>query len=151
MADKGIKKVVIGKANLPEINADTEQYVVRYRIISEDRNRTSHWSPQYFISPEAITVDLDEGIDVVKTGTFLTVTWDDAEYDRYDVFVAWGSEVGSVGLDEYFTTVSGQFVIIPIRTSETTLSAQVTIQRTTQPKRIASSMLIAKSVVVDLS
>lgn len=49
MADKGIKKVTILKKDLPNYIGDNESlsYTVRYRIISEDRNRTSHWSPFY--------------------------------------------------------------------------------------------------------
>lgn len=150
MADRGIKKVVIKNSQLPAINSDTDKYIVRYRIVSEDRNRFSHWSPQYLIDPLPIQIDEDAGINVVQTGTFLTVTWDENTYDRYDVFVSWGSEAGSVGLPEYFTTVSGQFVAIPIRTSETTAAAKVLIQRLTQPKRVVDSMIIAESSVVNL-
>lgn len=151
MADRGIKKVVVKNSQLPPINADTETYVVRYRIISEDRNRVSHWSPQYFISPTAIDTTEDEGISVVQTGGFLTVTWTDSTYDRYDVFVAWGGELGSVGLRQYFTTVGGQFATVPIRTSETTVTARVTIQRAVQPKQFIQSMAIAESSIVTLA
>lgn len=151
MADKGIKKVIIKNSQLPAINADTDQYIVRYRVVSEDRNRFSHWSPQYLIDPLPIVVEEDTGITVAQTGTFLTVTWEESTYDRYDVFVAWGSSPGSVGLLEYFTTVSGQFVAVPIRTSETTEAVKVLVQRVTQPKRVVDSMVVAESSVVDLS
>lgn len=51
MADKGTKKAVILSANLPEPLTPSGQYLVRYRIVSEDRNRRSHWSPIYYIDP----------------------------------------------------------------------------------------------------
>jgi hypothetical protein len=152
MADNGIKKVVIKESQLPAINSDQDKYVVRYRIISEDRNRVSHWSPQYFVDPTIVDIDLDDGIVVTQTGNFLTVTWDSYSnaVNYYDVFVAWGSSSGSVGLPDYYTSVVGQFVTIPIRTSETTASAKVWVQRITQPKRILDSMTVAISSVIDL-
>ena len=152
MADSGIKKVVVKESQLPAINSDQDKYVVRYRIISEDRNRVSHWSPQYLIDPVPVDIILDSGITVTQTGTFLTVTWDSYSnsVNYYDVFVAWGSSTGSVGQAEYYTSVVGQFVTIPIRTSETTQAAKVWIQRITQPKRILDSMSVAISSVVDL-
>ena len=47
MVDKNIKKVVIKKNSLPGPigNNTTLDYNIRYRIISEDQNRFSHWSP----------------------------------------------------------------------------------------------------------
>ena len=45
-----IREVAIPEAELPEL-APGEQYLVRYRIISEDRNRTSAWSPIARIDP----------------------------------------------------------------------------------------------------
>lgn len=52
MSDSRIKKYRQQYANLPPISSITEGYSVRYRIISEDRNRTSHWSPVYLLVPE---------------------------------------------------------------------------------------------------
>lgn len=47
MADKNIKKTVILKKDLPGFigNDDILKYEIRYRLISEDKNRLSHWSP----------------------------------------------------------------------------------------------------------
>jgi hypothetical protein len=41
-----VKKVTITKKELPPLTPNGE-YLLRYRIISEDKNRTSHWSPIY--------------------------------------------------------------------------------------------------------
>ena len=51
MADAGIKKYRQSPANLPPISSVDEGYTIRYRIISEDRNRVSHWSPVYLVVP----------------------------------------------------------------------------------------------------
>jgi hypothetical protein len=50
MADIGIKKAVVLSDNLPESPTLPEEYLVRYRIVSEDRNRRSHWSPIYYLN-----------------------------------------------------------------------------------------------------
>jgi hypothetical protein len=47
MADSRVKKVVIPKSKLPAYSGENQSYIVRYRIVSEDKNRNSHWSPQY--------------------------------------------------------------------------------------------------------
>lgn len=44
MADANIKKIVISKTDLPSIDGTNFSYNVRYRLVSEDKNRTSHWS-----------------------------------------------------------------------------------------------------------
>lgn len=47
MVDQNIKKVRILKKDLPNYvgNNDELFYQIRYRIVSEDKNRSSHWSP----------------------------------------------------------------------------------------------------------
>jgi hypothetical protein len=52
VADQGIKKAIILSENLPNTLQPINKYVVRYRIVSEDRNRRSHWSPIYYIGLE---------------------------------------------------------------------------------------------------
>lgn len=49
MADQGIKKARVLKEDLPAFNANDLGYFVRYRVVSSDKNRTSHWSPYYFL------------------------------------------------------------------------------------------------------
>lgn len=46
MADAGIKKATIKYADLPNISVDEDGpfYSIRYRVVSEDKNRVSHWS-----------------------------------------------------------------------------------------------------------
>jgi hypothetical protein len=47
MVDANIKKVTILNNQLPLISTDSDGlfYDTRYRIVSEDKNRLSHWSP----------------------------------------------------------------------------------------------------------
>lgn len=52
MADSNIKQVRIPASDMPAIGSIDEGYEIRYRIISDDRNRVSHWSPIYLIQPQ---------------------------------------------------------------------------------------------------
>jgi hypothetical protein len=52
MSNPIVKKVIIKKQDLPAFSGVLQNYLVRYRIVSEDRNRTSHWSPRYKINVE---------------------------------------------------------------------------------------------------
>jgi hypothetical protein len=47
------KKVIIEKGDLPPLSPNGE-YLLRYRIISEDKNRTSHWSPIYTLDLKSV-------------------------------------------------------------------------------------------------
>jgi hypothetical protein len=49
MATENIKKVVIPSANIPASTTVPNSVVLRFRIISEDKNRASHWSPIYIL------------------------------------------------------------------------------------------------------
>jgi len=74
----------IPKKQLPPVQSDNK-YSVRFRLISEDKNRISHWSPIFVIDSTAPT-SVQGG--VVVNGSIVTAVWGDEE-DRpeYDVFV----------------------------------------------------------------
>lgn len=87
MADTGIKKVTVRKEDLPPLGKNNN-IVLRYRIISEDRNRMSHWSPQYNLiadSPAQVDGEIEVGNKTI------TVVWTDSihkdDREAYDVFV----------------------------------------------------------------
>jgi len=84
MADAGIKKLIIPKNQLPLVNDDNE-YVLRYRIISDDKNRSSHYSPIF--SVPALDIEPVSG-NLFKNGTSSTVVWgDENNRPKYDIFV----------------------------------------------------------------
>ena len=89
MVDSNIKKTRILKSSLPPIDHDTEKYNIRYRIISEDRNRTSHWSPIY--NSDGVDVVVTSGA-VSRAGNIITAVWGDQnDFPEYDVFVKFDS------------------------------------------------------------
>lgn len=97
MVDSGIKKIRIKQEDLPAIKVDAEGYVLRYRVLSEDKNRTSHWSPIETILPGYTFVP--GSIDHTKTGGISTVAWNSVEIKKngnlvreattYDIWVRW--------------------------------------------------------------
>lgn len=125
------------------------QYVIRYRVISEDRNRVSHWSPQYLVSPKALQLGQYYDIDLTFADSFVSATWeqpDPTSLQSFDIFVAWGSQVGSVGLPEYFATVTGNFAIIP-KPATAAASVRVTIQSLSYPKTYSSDLILTESAI----
>lgn len=82
-----VKKVTIEKKDLPPLTPNGE-YLIRYRIISEDKNRTSHWSPIYTVDALAFIQDV-ESIITVTPGDII-VTWEDTNKSaEHDVFVSY--------------------------------------------------------------
>lgn len=74
-ADAGIKKVTIQKSSLPPVNGINQSYILRYRIVSEDKNRYSHWSPQHVIPVTPVnTIEFSLKID--NSSNTLDLVWE---------------------------------------------------------------------------
>lgn len=107
MADEIIKKARISRENLPPINAEQDAYVLRYRVISEDKNRYSHWSPIITIDPGYVYTT--NSITHVNSGSITTVVWDQASITKdsaviskskqYDVWVKWNKNTDGTNGD----------------------------------------------------
>jgi len=65
-----IKQVKIPVKNIPAVGIDNK-YLIRYRIVSDDKNRVSHWSPIYKVSVPYITKAVT---NIVANGTTVTYT-----------------------------------------------------------------------------
>jgi hypothetical protein len=66
-------------------------YTLRYRLISEDRNRISHWSQTYNIL--GLPVEEVDG-DVAISGNIINAVWGDEEgRPAYDVFVKYNTDL----------------------------------------------------------
>jgi hypothetical protein len=88
-----IKKATVPSSILSELDWETGGYLIRYRIVSENKNIRSHWSPVYFMPAEDflnVEGEISENVsDTDPTKTIVNVVWDDF-FNRpsYDVFVA---------------------------------------------------------------
>ncbi len=118
MANEAIKKIKLNQDNLPTINSITGKYDVRYRVVSEDKNRTSHWSPIININPNYIYVA--GNISIVSSG-ITTVAWDTVtvkigtnvigQAKDYDVWVKWSKAAG-LGDFNYVQRISGNSITL---------------------------------------
>ena len=132
MADAGIKKVIIRKASLPALDHDKVGYVFRYRIVSEDKNRTSQWSPINLVLDNSITAVA--GAVQVSTSVISAVWGDELNRPKYDVFVGFDGATatyhGTAPIHSYQFIKTGTTnvrVIIQVESSEKTLNANLQI------------------------
>ena len=89
--DPGIKKVIIPKESLPAILGSEHKYVVRYRIISEDKNRFSHWSQQYKISAPT-TNEINYSVVLEQDIKVFRLIWDSMpDITSFDIYVKWNN------------------------------------------------------------
>jgi hypothetical protein len=89
----GPRKATVLKQDLPPVIKLTESeygYLTRYRIISEDRNRFSSWSPVYkVVAFDENSLPEQVSGDISVLGDSVFVTWgDNLARPRYDVFVS---------------------------------------------------------------
>lgn len=139
MTDSRIKKVIVNSDRLPGVGSDNK-YLVRFRVVSEDRNRFSHWSPIY--SVDNLPISSVSGT-VNVNGSFTAVIWgDELSWPKYDVFVKFDD-------GEYFyhgTSVTHTYSFI--NTGST--SVQVAIQVEGFDKSRSSTLTIYESGIVPL-
>jgi uncharacterized protein (DUF2141 family) len=140
MVDSNIKKTRILKSSLPPIDHDTEKYNIRYRIISEDKNRTSHWSPIY--NSDGVDLVVTGGA-VSKTGDVITAVWGDQnDFPEYDVFVKFDSG------DFFYHGKSKAHSYSFLKTGTTTV--RVKVQIISSKKEIKAALNIFDSGTVSL-
>ena len=89
----GPRKATVLRQDLPPVIrlAPNEYgYLTRYRVVSEDRNRFSAWSPVETVTAfDTNNIPTQVEGDITMLGTTIFITWDD-ELDRpkYDIFVS---------------------------------------------------------------
>lgn len=141
---RGQEKVILPKQDLPPVSVLSDGsygYIMRYRIISEDQNRFSHWSPIREISlPEITPVS---GALSINSG-IVSATWgDDEGRPSYDVFVKFDN-------NDYFyhgTTSTHQYDFL-IESGATTVQVAVQIASTNNVR--SNAIQIFESEVVNL-
>ena len=141
-----VKKVIISREDLPAVDLDTRSYNVRYRLISEDRNRVSHWSNIYNLESPIITPITEYAIVVTNADDLVTVTWNlnqVPETAYFDVWVKWvGNSSESLYPWQYLATITdNQYAMVfptnipdPTGGTELPKKIRVAIQRPTYPK-----------------
>ena len=122
MSDAGIKNVIIKKQDLPEIYGVHQEYLIKYRIVSDDKNRSSHWSPQYkLVTPNVTTINHSVSVD--QAANVIRLVWDTVEnVSSYDIYVKWDNQSW-----KYLTSVSAtsHSVLIDSQASAVKFAVQV--------------------------
>ena len=91
-ADRGIKKIIIPKSKLPGFFGENKQYILKYRIISEDKNRTSHWSPTYKIVAEDTPSEILNSIIIDTSNKVINMAWEpQSNVEEYYIYVKWNN------------------------------------------------------------
>ena len=99
--------------NFMEMDIYTQKYNVRYRIVTENQNSFSYWSPIFEVDPEFIfwrgRIEDPGYMYLEKLGTsFVTITWDSvtiyktideelsylSELESYDLWIKWAGNGG---------------------------------------------------------
>ena len=125
MTDAGIKKIRIRQSDISTINVNEEGYVLRYRVVSEDKNRTSQWSPISIIQPGYTYVGGD--ISFNKSGQVATLAWDSVSIqldgnevrkaNEFDIWLKWDRNDGGDWL--YKQRIDGGNISFPIPSTYT--------------------------------
>ena len=125
MADAGIKKIRVRQKDLPTINVNEEGYVLKYRIVSEDKNRTSQWSPISIVQPGYSYVGGD--ISFNKSGQVAMLAWDSISIQldgneirkahEFDVWLKWDRNDGGDWI--YKQRIDGGNISFPIPSTYT--------------------------------
>lgn len=121
MPDSGIKKVTIKNEDLPIVNNQVGGYAVRYRIVSDDKNRVSHWSPTYYIDAQYTYVNGNISTPS-KSGSIISIAWDRVTVKKgdnqigkirdYEVWIRWDKGDGGDWIyDGKVQTNTASFVI----------------------------------------
>jgi hypothetical protein len=141
MADKGIKNVVIKKDLLGKVTSSNSR-VVRFRIVSEDKNRKSAYSKIFITGSEAVIIGPG---DVNVLGNSVLVNWSTGQISAqivYDVFAGFDgaipSYIGSTGSQNYSFLKNG------------TQSVRVIVQASSITPKLIDSLEVYDSGTVSL-
>lgn len=146
--DKEIKKAIVLKEDLPSFSSNNLGYFVRYRVVSRDKNRSSHWSPYYFVlKGELQTVPCSVTVTGTSPTKVINMVWQhpkissDPEETEISIFKEYDIYIKTNLKDWSFlaSSSSTQFsTLLPTGIS----SFQVAVQVPVYPKTYNSSAAI---------
>jgi hypothetical protein len=171
--DNNLTKVIIPPQNLlsvnvsDDINSDSSQYFVRYRIVSEDKSRKSAWSPIYTVLARTVSDMLTSSqqtasYKTVIQGSRVELSWEVPsilKFPKYDVYVQWQDEdndpistSGSTNYYQYLDTSSTKTLNIPIPSNLTATPryVKIWIQVETSPKNRSNAAKLLETSDIPL-
>jgi hypothetical protein len=147
-----IKKVIIPKEQLTDFSGAVGSYKVKYRIITDDNNRVSHWSPVYNIpvniTPNTLRVFFTSTIPVDSTQEkIISAVWLEStnSIEKFDIYLKYN---GDSDWKFVRSTINNEFRTIP-EVGKT--SVMIAIQASTFPKeRYPSATLFESTTPLSL-
>lgn len=146
---ENIKNIIVKKSNLPSFNGKNASYTIRYKVVSSDGNRTSHWSIPYtltFATPTQIQC-VTNVTDLGAQGKTLSAIWvSDSKTTSFDIYIKWTTASASTDAWKHMSTVSNTqwTTLIPANA----LKYQIAIQVPTQIKeRYAKATLFLSTEI----
>jgi hypothetical protein len=127
MSNPVVKKVIIKREDLPAFNGVLQSYLVRYRIVSEDKNRSSHWSPYYSVAkdaPEQVTCS----VQIIENSVTMIWKQPTSIVNQYDIYFKLNNE----SWNYIASSTSTQFSTL---IDEVATTIQVAIQLPTYPRQ----------------
>lgn len=167
MVNQVVKKVIVPASTLVSRSGEEDTHFLRFRIISEDRNRISEWSPIYPLAPYPI--DSDEvthsiDISIPRVGNKIAnIFWNVPELfenSSFDIYARW---MGSTTAEDYGWTYLGTrqgtsfSAVIPSNTTNVVSGTsvpvtqfQIAVQTLTYPKQrfAESTIFVADTIVI---
>ena len=141
MADKGIKNVIIKKDLLGKVTSSNSR-VVRFRLVSEDKNRKSAYSKIFITGSEAVIIGPG---DLNIIGNSVIVNWATGQVSVqivYDVFAGFDGAtptyIGSTASQNYSFLKNG------------TQSVRVIVQASSIMPKLSPSLEVYDSGIVSL-
>lgn len=161
MADKNIKKSIIKKKDLPPFSGQSGKIRLRYRVISEDRNRASHWSKIQDVAMPTIASPYSYTLSVQQQGSTLIyeviLKWvppgAELQYMRnYDIFLKTNTAVGepAVSAYSYSKTEQGFFSVRFLLDKGSVNNFNVIVQEATYDRIINTNQILVKTTKENL-
>jgi hypothetical protein len=131
------RKFVVKTQDLPSPSSSA-QHIVRFKVVSEDRNRASDWSPIFVLNSEGQIPSASVGYILTSassvSGKSLKLIWsggyilsnDDLDLNTHDIFVKYDNDSY-----EYVKTTTGN--IFEFIARESTSSARIMVQVPSYP------------------
>ena len=161
MADKNIKKSIIKNKDLPPFSGESGKIRLRYRVISEDRNRASHWSKIQDVAMPTIASPYSYTLSVQQQGSTsiyeVILQWDppgaELQYMRnYDIFLKTNTAVGepAVSAYSYSKTEQGFFSVRFLLDQNDVDNFNVIVQNATYDRIINTNQILVKTTKENL-
>lgn len=161
MADKNIKKSIIKKQDLPPFSGQTGKIRLRYRIISEDRNRSSHWSKIHEVALPVIASPYSYTLSIQKQGNTsiheVILQWTRPELyfqvmRNYDIFLKTNTAVGEPAIStySYSQTQEGFFYVRFLLDQNDVDNFNVIVQEATYDRIINTNQILVQTTKENL-